>query len=184
MPTENERKYALRLECESEIIKLAKKKQQMFQGYLIVGKGVSLRIRRGGKVCTMTFKQKVGNSHKQKCNGRVVEIEQKISKRDFDDLWASALNKLEKFRYYIPHDGLIWEIDFFKDHNGLTYFAQAEVELDEDVLEPDVIPDFIIKHLLYAVPLDDDRFSSKRLADPQHANGLLKSLLHEASTPA
>ncbi len=37
MPTENERKYVLGVECEDQIAKLAEEKWRISQGYLMAG---------------------------------------------------------------------------------------------------------------------------------------------------
>jgi hypothetical protein len=48
----------------------------------------------------------------------------------------------------------------------------AEVELKEGSPRPKRLPEFIKKHLLYEVPLTDDRFSNKRLGDVDYATRL------------
>ena len=45
MPTENERKYVLNLDCEPQIKELSVNKSEIIQGYLVVSKGMSVRIR-------------------------------------------------------------------------------------------------------------------------------------------
>ncbi len=181
MPTENELKFVINPECEDKIKKLASKTQHILQGYLATSKGMVVRIRQeisNKSVCTMTFKRKVKkrNYTDGKTKSRVIEIEKNISSRDFLDLWPVALNKLEKIRYDIKRKSHLWEVDFFLDHDHEIYFAQAEVELAEDLEAPDSIPKFISNNLLYAVPADDDRFGSKRLADIKYAKALLKHL--------
>lgn len=107
---------------------------------------------------------------KSNIKNRVVEIENEIDKRDFDDLWSVCLNKFEKVRYFCPDKcGQIWEVDFFKDHNGKSYFCLAELEMPEGQKEPKHIPNFIKNNLLYTVPLTSCEFSSKLLACPKYA---------------
>jgi len=110
----------------------------------------------------------------------VVEIEKKISERDFNDLWVQCLNRLEKTRYLVTADssGDIWEVDFFRDYNNSIYFALAELEMPEGQLEPNFIPDFIQKNLIYEVDLTDSRFSSKLLADVRYAKDIYLKLNH------
>lgn len=103
---------------------------------------------------------------------RVVEIEEKIDKRDFYDIWPNCLNKVYKTRY--KKDG--WDIDFLKDHNEKTYFALAEIEMEEGKLQPDIIPSFISQNLIFAVPLTDFRFSSKHLSDVRYATEIYNTL--------
>ena len=166
MPTENERKWLLRLDCKEDLLDDAYDQRYIRQGYLGFAKGVSLRVRDTNSKYEMTFKQKVNN--------RVVEIETKIDKRDFEDLWSVAVNKLEKIRYMISTKHGLWEIDTFLDHNHETYIVVAEHEMPEGQLEPKSIPKIITNNLVYAVPLDDDRFASKRLADVKYARELYK----------
>lgn len=187
MPTENERKIVITSVCESQISELSKRHYLIHQGYLIVSRGTSLRLRKtqSGKVASndlsfqcygdirhnLTFKSAVNGG------SRVVEIEKKIDNRDFNDLWPQCLNKLIKHRFLVKNNDEIWEIDFFKDHYDKTYFALAEIELPEGKKEPKSVPDFIKSNLLYKVPLTDSRFSSKLLADIRYATTLLKEFI-------
>ena len=176
MPTENEVKFVLFLECEERINKLAEEKWRIHQGYLMAGKGTSLRIRKQADrlnkkfTYTLTFKSTVAS-------GRVVEIEKRLDERDYTDLWPQCFNKLEKIRCILyDNNHEMWEIDFFKDHNQQTYFAMAEFEMPEGKIKPDFIPDFIKSNLLHEVALTDCRYASKLLADPRYATELLKNL--------
>ena len=175
MPTENERKFVLDLDSLNQFKEISEGYSDIIQGYLVMSKGMSLRVRQAiteNKIRrTMTFKQKA--------KGRVIEIEKKINHDDFEDLWFTALNKLEKIRFFKAHENYLWEIDFFRDHDNNFYFAQAEVELPENEIMPATIPEFIKTNLLYKVPRFDDKFSSKRLADPKHAKRLLHKIKEE-----
>jgi CYTH domain-containing protein len=169
MPTENEKKYALFLNIEDKFQKLAESKLLISQGYLFSSKGTSLRLRRVKNKHYLTLKSSV--------NGRVVEIENIIEERDFNDLWTQCMNKLEKIRYIvIDKSDQVWEIDFFKDHNGINYFCLAECEMPEGQLSPRYIPRFIRENLLFEVPLTDCRFASKLLADIRYASDLYKTI--------
>lgn len=165
IPSENERKFALKLFTEEQFKKIAHQKVIISQGYLFASKGISIRCRKveNRKISYyLTLKSGV--------NGRVVEIENAIDERDFKDLWGQCMNKLEKIRYLIKDNAdQIWEIDFFKDHYQKNYFCLAEIEMPEGQDRPKLIPYFIKENLLYEVPLTDCRFSSKLLADPRHA---------------
>jgi CYTH domain-containing protein len=173
MPTENELKYMLCLDTEDKIRKLANSKISISQGYLFFSKGTSLRCRKAKNKHYLTLKSSV--------NGRVVEIENQIDERDFNDLWTQCMNKLEKTRYLLPCEvtGLVWEIDYFKDHKGENYFSLAEVEMPEGQTSPKLIPFFIRQHLLFEVPLTDCRFASKLLADIRYAHDLYQKILKE-----
>lgn len=177
MPTENERKYVIRNACEQNISDGATQKYEISQGYLIATRGITVRVRKsvpmysnGGKSCYYF-------TLKANTNGRCIEIETKLDKRDFDDLWGIALNKLEKIRYEFPCGKYVWECDFFKDYRGETYIAVAEVEMPEGQLEPDIMPGIIKENLLYKVPLTDTRFSNKLLGDARYASDLLTEIL-------
>src|SRR5581483_11864739 len=112
---------------------------------------------------------------KSNVNNRVVEIENQIEERDFNDLWTQCMNKLEKIRYVITDKcGQKWEIDFFKDHNGSNYFCLAELEMPEGQKTPLFVPKFIRENLIFEVPLTDCRFASKLLADIRYSNDLYK----------
>lgn len=174
MPTENERKFVLRLDLSADVInKVARTSYQIQQGYLMASKGMSLRLRssleqNGEQRYFMTYK----------CSspaGRVVEIEKKIDRRDFIDLWPQCMNKLLKDRYEVASQHL-WEVDFFKDHNEQTYFVMAEVELPEGTTKPTTIPKLLSDNLVYEVGLTDCRFASKLLGDVRYAKETYKLL--------
>jgi len=183
MPTENELKYVLNLDCEIDLISsdFKYKKYLLLQGYLAFAKGMTLRLRSSQE---MDFQKPIDNPkrklcYKQKVNDRVIEIEKKINQRDFNDLWNSTLNRVEKQRYVVYFGKEVWEIDFFKYHHNETYFVVAEHEMPEGQQEPNHIPDFISKNLIYAVPHNkDDDFSTKRLACVKHAKKIYKELTH------
>ncbi len=168
MPTENEVKFVLKLDCESQFSGIARP-LHIWQGYPTALRGMTVRVRRVQDVlnnCYMfTYKNNIG--------GRVIEIEQEIDERDYNDLWNQSLVRFEKIRYKFaaPYKG--WEVDFFKDHGDQTYFAMAECEMPEGQKEPDKFPKLIRNNLLFSVPQNDERFSSKLLADPRHAKKLL-----------
>ena len=179
MPTENELKYVIRMDSENDVRRMADCTQIIYQGYLVASRGASLRIRKvwnpkkGNTNYFMTFKYTV--------NGRVIEVETKIDKRDFDDLWSVSMNKLEKVRHKVKaSSGEVWEIDFFKDHHDRTYFALAEIEMPEGQLAPIMIPPFLNEIIIHSVPLTDTRFASKLLADVRYAQAMYQTLLEES----
>ena len=182
MPTENERKYVLRLDCEKEIDFCNFKLQKFYlhQGYLAFSKGMTLRLRSSQEIIDNNLQEiKRKLCYKQKVNNRVVEIEKKLDKRDFDDLWVNCLNKVQKIRYSINLGKYLWDIDFFKNHHNETYFVMAECEMPENCIEPKFIPDIIQKHLIFSVPMDSDDYSTKRLACASHAKKVYKKLINE-----
>ena len=177
MPTENERKYVLKPACEETIREAASQKYDISQGYLIATRGITVRVRKSVPAYANGGKGGYYFTLKANTNGRCIEVENKLDKRDFDDLWGIALNKLEKVRYEVKNGRHLWECDFFRDYKGETYIAVAEVELPEGQLEPDNLPFFIRENLLYKVPLTDTRFSNKLLGDARYALDLMNEIL-------
>jgi CYTH domain-containing protein len=162
--------------CESAVNKLSNEQFDISQGYLIATRGITVRIRKsvkknGKKANSYYFTLKVNTA------GRVIEIEKNIDERDFNDLWDIALNKLQKIRYIVKNNEDSWELDFFKDYRGETYMAVAEIEMPENQIEPDSVPDIVKKNLIYKVPLTDARFSNKLLGDARYAAELLQEIL-------
>ena len=174
MPTENERKFIIRMECEQTVNDLSSEQYDISQGYLIATRGITVRIRKsvkrssGSESYYFTLKVNAG--------GRCVEIEKNLDQRDFTDLWSLALNQLEKVRYIIRKGKNTWELDFFKDYRRQTYMAVAEIELPEGQIEPDSVLDLVKKNLIFKVPLTDTRFSNKLLSNAKYAAELIDEI--------
>ena len=153
---------------EDEFKAMCTRYQHIKQGYLAFGKGTTTRIRciNGEK------KEKWYLTFKHKVSCRIIEIENKIDDRDGQDLWNDCVGKLTKDRYTFELESGTWELDFFKKV-GHLYFILVEVELKEGARRPKSLPFFLKKkHVLYEVPLIDDRFSNKRLGDAEYASKL------------
>jgi hypothetical protein len=103
---------------------------------------------------------------------RVVEIEKSISEEDFDEMRSQASGWVTKTRYVVG----LWEIDFFKNEKDETYFIMAEIELPDGVKKPSKVPALVTENLLYEVPIEDVRFSSKKLSDIDYARKLLDEI--------
>lgn len=170
MPTENERKYVLLNEpiVLSDIARQSTRILSIEQAYIQNGNGWTFRIR---KTFGIHYDEPIYHAtYKHKINGRVVEIETSIDERDYDDLHSQSIAMLNKTRYVIPAGSLKWEIDFFYDvKRSNVYFVLAEVELPEKVSNPPYIPDIIQQYLLFAVPEDNNKFSSAKLTDMNYA---------------
>jgi adenylate cyclase len=95
------------------------------QGYLSVVKERVVRVRTIGDTGYLTIKGiTVGASR--------LEYEYEISVSDSNEMLDQLCQKpiIEKKRYKVEFEGLIWEIDeFFGDNNGLIV---AEVELEDE----------------------------------------------------
>lgn len=164
MPIENESKYVIQKngESESQAKDQANKIYEIKQGYLGEGAtSVRLRSASSGKETHHYL------TVKHRLNGHVWEVETKIEARDYNALWAQTTNRLEKVRCVIEG----WDVDFFYS-DGKRYFAMAEYEMPEGQKKPKTILSFVAKRLLYAVPRDDTRFTSKKLADVKYAEKL------------
>lgn len=169
MPVENERKFVLHdphgaLEQALANTRTGVSRKAIRQAYLDT---VGLRIRRfdqGGTISHIF-------SYKRPVDGVMVEIEQEIDGRDFERLWTLRRETLEKVRYSIRAGDCLWDIDFFKD-GGRTYFALAEVEMPEGREDPPPPPAILAPYVDFLVERSDERFSSKKLADPAYARRL------------
>jgi CYTH domain-containing protein len=172
MPIENERKFVLNEDglLEAQLSRLPHvTRSELRQAYLDVS---GLRIRAieddGPLRHVFTFKRLV--------DGQLVEIETGISRADFDRLWTQRRETLRKTRYSWNDGPFHWDVDFFKGDGGATYFAQAEVEMPEDQVTPPPLPECLRGHFLALAPAGDPRFTSKRLADRDHAERLLREI--------
>ena len=172
MPIENERKFVLEDDgtLERQLAQAAGVTRSLLrQAYLDVS-GLRIRAIESAGAMRHVF------TYKREVDGQVVEIETDISAVDFDRLWSQRRETLQKVRYSWPDGRFQWDVDFFKTDDGRTYFTQAEVEMPEHDREPPPLPPRLAGHLLATAPAGDPRFSSKRLADPAHAEALLADI--------
>lgn len=166
MPIENEKKFVMRLDVdEHRYADLADRKLQLEQGYLCRN-DLTVRVRAATNKKTRYYL-----TVKHTIDGKVIEIEKKISEADYKALSQVAKGWVRKTRYVIGS----WEIDFFKI-NGHTYFVMAEIELPDDVDEPTIVPDMVRSVLLHRVARGDNRFSSKKLSDVVYAERLIAEI--------
>jgi len=177
VPIENERKFLL-LESgavEREIAVRAEQTLRIEQKYLVIEKGLSVRVRvstnDGTPSYRLTFKKDV--------KGQVVEVETPVSEDDFTKLWTTGCNKVIKTRYI--YQG--WEVDFFKTAAGETYLAVAEVELLPWQKTPNHIPELISNYIIFPVPANDRRFSNKKLGNIKYATKLLSEIKKISNSP-
>lgn len=178
IPTEHEFKWVLNLEFSKQhphlsLLERSDNYLHIKQGYLAFSKGMTLRIRSSTGV---NAKEKWYLTLKQKVGDRVVEIEKKLDERDGHDLWSACVGKVKKDRYVFRIGDQTWELDFFLKHKEI-YFIQLEAELPEGAERPEKVPKFIRPHVLFEVPLTDDRFSNKRLGCVEYASQLYRNIL-------
>ena len=95
---------------------------EIAQGYLAVGRREHVRLRKKGRVCTLTFKRGPARSREER------EIH--LNRAQFAILWPGTRGaRLTKTRYYVPFRGLTIEIDLYHgSHEGLIV---AEVEFSD-----------------------------------------------------
>lgn len=183
MPTENERKYVLDFSFVPAFREFAAANPMtvngpisISQGYLYADDKLGVRIRKEHFYPDGNDHTKYMFCAKQNVGHRVIEIEQQIDQRDFDELWEMTQGQFFKERWRFHN----WDIDFFKYYTGIggtTYIIVAEIEMPESQLTPTTIPDIISDYMLYAVPLEEQhKFSSAKLASIEYAQKLYRTL--------
>lgn len=149
------------------------------QGYMVMQKGVvRVRIKRESgsqeetaEICFKS-KRKIGD------DVSVVdrqEWEYVVPVKDAQEIMDTLCNfKIAKTRNYVKKNGAIWTVDEFKDpkYHGLKL---AEIEL-EDPTQQIELPAFVSKA---SEVTPDERFSTRWLANPDHAMGWLKDYIGE-----
>jgi CYTH domain-containing protein len=172
MPIENERKFILDDDGRLEM-RLAQApgvtRSIVVQAYL-EAPGLRLRAIDSDGRTRHIF------SYKREIEGKVVEIETDIDPADFRRLWMVRRETLQKVRYSWPDGRFHWDVDFFKTSEGRTYFAMAEVEMPEGDTLPPEVPPRLSANLLGVAPRGDPRFTSKRLANHEHAERILAEI--------
>lgn len=170
MPIENEIKVVLYPieQAYDAACYLSDKVSVIRQAYL-QDNGMTVRIRKQEskeKICHwFTFKKRV--------NDDIIEIEQIISEDDFNRLSPHAFSWVHKKRIDVHG----WDVDLFIGEDKKPYFCLAELEMPEGMKDPEYIPNFISNYILYQVPREDRRFSSKKLASEKYAKKMLQKLL-------
>ena len=96
------------------------------QGYLRRDAGCSVRVRLAGERGFLAVKGRATGLAR-------LEYEYEIPARDALALLSEMADKpwIEKFRYRLPHAGLIWEVDEFLGENLGLVLAEVEVESEE-----------------------------------------------------
>ncbi len=118
MPVEIERKF---LVAGDGWRSLSRSSQRFRQGYLSLGPGPTVRVRRAGPIALITVKG----------DGRIArpEFEYEIPVEDAEAMLDGLCHRplVEKTRHEVWHAGLLWQVDEFEGANdGLVV---AEVEL-------------------------------------------------------
>lgn len=164
MAKEIERKFLVRSDVWR---KEATSSAELIQGYVAIGDDRSVRVRLFDRK-TAKLTVKIG----RKLLARD-EYEYEIPVSDAEELIKASIGTvIEKVRYNVPRNGLVWEIDVFRgSYQGLVV---AEVELiSEDEKPP--IPVWIGREVT-----GDRRYSNMVMA----MEGLPRELLHGLSHPS
>ena len=133
MGKEIERKFLVR---NTSFRAFACKCLEMAQGYISTNVDSTVRVRIADEHAYLTIKSR---------NVGIVrsEWEYEIPISDAFELLRSLTNGkfINKTRYIVPFDGLLWEVDVF--HEALEGLVVAEVELPSEDTEIAVLPEFI-----------------------------------------
>ena len=122
MATEIERKFLLQSDDWKQD---AARQERYCQGYLVGSAQASVRVRIQGGEARLNIKSATLGVSRQ-------EFEYAIPVADAEELLRDLCQKplIEKTRYFVPHEGMLWESDQFEgDNEGLVV---AEIELDSE----------------------------------------------------
>lgn len=138
MPLEIERKFLVKPDHWRSAI--TQPGRRLVQGYLSRESGRTVRVRIDGDLAFMTVK---GAATGQGISR--TEIEFPITMADAEAMLVLCHRPLiDKTRYEITHDGMVWELDEFHAENaGLII---AEIELPEENT-PFTLPDWVDKEV-------------------------------------
>jgi hypothetical protein len=190
MPIEREFKYILKHPSDlwDRLLELRKTTQidviDIKQGYLSKGGRIRSRLynRRVGVTIGQDYiaEPQYIFTYKHPLTGRpgVLEIECDISSEDFDLAWEDADHKIDKTRFVLEcqASGGVWEIDFFRDKDGI-YLALAEFEVPAEAGPPDRLNPLVQEYLVFSVPEDDRRFQNRKLCNRAKVEKLLKEIV-------
>lgn len=181
MPTENEFKIVLKNTSDTlKIINAIADNRIYIEQAYIKGNGAwQWRVRKSDSDITgISYLSTI----KLKKKNRLIELNQEIDKRDYDDIVNEASSVLYKYRYEIYDDHRQkWEVDIFQDpKNKSFYFTMAELEVPEGVVNIEYIPPFIQDHALFYVPQEqNNKYSSKKMVNVKYADKLRNKLMKE-----
>ncbi len=122
------------------------------QGYLVNANHISLRVRiKDGGACTLTIKfPRTGLSR--------LEYEYEIPLDEAESLMELAQDTvIEKRRYHVLDDDLVWEIDVFEGANDGLVIAEVELACEDQAVR---IPQWIREEVT-----QDKRYQNSRLAE-------------------
>jgi adenylate cyclase len=103
------------------------------QGYLSTDLERTVRVRTAGDAGSLTIKGRTQGATRAEYEYRIPIAEAEAM---LDNLCLRPL--IEKVRYAIPHQGLVWEVDEFLGENTGLVIAEVELESEtQDIVKPD-----------------------------------------------
>ncbi|MEM8673356.1 MAG: CYTH domain-containing protein [Cyanobacteria bacterium P01_G01_bin.67] len=158
MGTEVERKYlvkpaAWRSQKEKLQSQIADFGQRYSQGYIPTNNGTTVRLRIAGQQGYLTIKSRtIGHTR--------AEFEYPIPVQDAQEMLQTLCVKplIEKFRYKVKIDNLIWEVDEFLGENAGLIMAEVELENEQQQVK---LPDWIEREVK-----DKKYFNSQLVINP------------------
>ena len=114
------------------------------QGYLSADPNCTVRVRLAGQTGVLTVKGRSENGVRQ-------EFEYEIPMSDVPSLLKlCALPPVEKRRYRVPFEGLVWEVDEFLAENAGLVVAEVELaSIDQAVPLPPWVGEEVTHDLRY-----------------------------------
>ena len=135
MGTEIERKYLVKqAEWRSHLQKLQqncpKIGEKYCQGYIPTSNGTTVRLRIVGNRGYLTIKGKTEGYTRS-------EFEYSIPVTDAEQMLATLCLKplIEKIRYKVKHNNLIWEVDDFLGENKGLIIAEVELKSEQQQID-------------------------------------------------
>ncbi len=121
------------------------------QGYLPTAKGTTIRVRTAGEKAFLTIKgPAIGFTRK--------EYEYPIPIIDAEELFGMCVGYIvEKIRYGVYENGLLWEVDEFRRENEGLIVAEIELKSEDQNIEP--LPDWVGQEVT-----SDSRYSNLALS--------------------
>ncbi len=122
------------------------------QGYILTAKKMTtIRVRIVGNEAYLTIKSKTKGISRN-------EFEYSIPLEDGEIMLNTLCDRplIEKIRYQINHDNLIWEIDEFQGENQGLIIAEVELENENQIIN---IPDWVGEEVSH-----DSRYYNVNLA--------------------
>lgn len=137
---EIERKFLVKNKYLADIIRSAKSKERIIQGYLCTEPESSVRIRIKGDKGFISVKGEASQSGLSR-----LEWEMEIPYKDaFQMLELSKYNVISKIRHIVYFKEQLFEVDIFEGNNLGLIMAEIELSSEKDSVE---LPDWIHKEV-------------------------------------